>query len=75
MHYFEDKLLNFKCWLHYVNDTFILIENPFDINYVLQVKNSVDSHIQYTFELENSNVLPFHDVLVIKCDSSFKMCV
>ena len=78
MHYFEIKLLkmlNFKCWMCYVDDTFILIENPFDINHVLKVANSVDSHIQFTFELEDSNTLPFLDVLVIKCDSSFKTCV
>ena len=46
MHYFEEKLLNllnFKCWLCYVDDTFILIDNPFDINHILQVANSVDS--------------------------------
>ena len=77
MHYFEEKLLNllnFKCWMRYVDDTFILIENPFDINHVLKVPNSVDSHIQFTFELWD-NTLPFLDVLVIKCDSFFKTCV
>ena len=54
---------------------FILIENPFDINHVLKIANSVDSHIQFMFELEDSNTVPFLDVLVIKCHSSFKTCV
>ena len=59
----------------YVDDTFILINNPFDINHILHVANSVDSHIQFTFELKDSNTLRFLVVLVIKCDSSFKTCV
>ena len=50
----------------------LLTENPFDINHILQVANSVDSHIQFMFELDNSNTLSFLDVLAIKCDSSFK---
>ena len=76
MYYFEEKIsnfFNFKCWMRYVDDTFILIEKSFDINHVLKVANSVDSHIQFIFELENSNTLPFLDVLVIKCNSSFKI--
>ena len=60
--------------MRYIDDTFILIENPFDINPVLKVANSVDYYIQFTFELD-SNTLPFLDILVIKCDSSFKTCV
>ena len=78
MHYFEEKLLsllNFKCWLRYVDDTFILIDNPFDINHVLQGANSVDSHIQFMFELEDSITVHFLDVLVIRCDASFKASV
>ena len=59
----------------YVDDTFVLIENPFDINHVLQVSNSVDSHIQFIFDIEYSNALPFLDIVVIKWDSSFKTCV
>ena len=61
--------------MHSVDDTFILIENPFNINHVLQVANSVDSHIHCMFGSEVSNILPFLVVLVIKCDSSFKNCV
>ena len=53
--------------MRYVDDTFILIENPFDTNHVLKVANSLDSLIQFTFELEDSNTLPFLGVLVIKC--------
>ena len=61
--------------MSYIDDAFILIENTFDINYVLKVANSVDSHIQFAFELEDSNAPPFLDVFVIKCDSSFKIFV
>ena len=61
--------------MRFVKDSFILIENSFDINHVLQVANSVDSHIQFMFELDDSNTLPFLDILVIKYDSSFKTCV
>ena len=62
IHYFEEKLLsllNFKCWLQYIDDAFIFIDNHFDINYILQVAISVDSHIQFTFELQDSNTFPF----------------
>ena len=44
MHYFEEKLLNllnFKCWMRYVDDAFILIEKTFDINHVLKVAYAV----------------------------------
>ena len=54
---------------------FILIENPFDIDNILQVVNSVDSHTQFTFVLQNSNSSIFLDVLVIKVNSTFKNCV
>ena len=48
MNYFKEKLLNLlnnKCWLGYVDDTFILIENLFDTNHIFQVSNSIDAHI------------------------------
>ena len=78
MHYLGEKLLsllNFKCWLQYIDDAFIFIDNHFDINYILQVAISVDSHIQFTFEIEDYNSFAFLTVLVIKCDSYFKTCV
>ena len=56
MHYFEEKLLkllNFKCWMRYVDDTFPLFENPFNISIILETANNTRSYIQFTFELEN----------------------
>ena len=61
--------------MRYVDDTFILIENSFDINNILQFANSVDSHIQFKFELQNFNTLTFLDVLVITVGSTFINCV
>ena len=78
MHYFGEKiinLLNFKCWLHYVDDTFIFVENPFDTSAILEISNNIDPHIHFTFKLENHGQFPFLNVLVTRCDSFYKTCV
>lgn len=72
MYYFVSKLLNllnWKCLIRYFDDTFVFVYNPFDISAILKTVNYIEQHIQYTFEFENSNNLPFLDVLVIRCDS------
>ncbi len=54
-------------WTRYVDDTFALIE-PDSINDVLRILNSYDPRIQFTFETETNNSIPFLDVLVKKSE-------
>ena len=54
-------------WTRYVDDTFALIE-PDSINDVLQILNSYDQRIQFTFETETNSTIPFLAVLVKKSE-------
>ena len=78
MHYFEEVLLskfNFKCWLRYVDDTFVLVDKNFDRSQLLSLVNSIDPCIQFTHEEESNNKLSFLDVLVSKNGSVFSTSV
>ena len=71
-HYFEEnllKLLNFTCWMSYVDDIFVLAETPLYVTTFLEIVNKKDP--QFIFELENDSKLPFLDVLIIRYDSFF----
>ena len=52
-------------WTRYVDDTFALIQ-PHAIQDVLQKLNSYDPRIQFTYEEEKNNTIPFLDVLIKK---------
>lgn len=75
MHYFEVKLFSFfkfPFYTRYVDDSFVLIDlTHYNINVILDILNSIDPFIQFTFEIENQNRLAFLDVLVIKEDTKF----
>lgn len=58
----------------YVNNTFVLVQNPFDISTILLPVNSISTHIGFTFELEDSNKLSFSDIRVTRCDSFSQTC-
>ncbi|XP_054710410.1 uncharacterized protein LOC129220094, partial [Uloborus diversus] len=79
MHYFEVKLfqkLQFQFYVRYVDDCFVLMNhNDLNVDEVLVILNSIDSHIQFSYELEQNNCLPFLDVLVSRTESCFETTV
>jgi len=39
-------------WLRYVDETFVLINNPFKIEDLLKALNNKDKNIKFTYEVE-----------------------
>ena len=56
---------NISHWRRYVDDTFVFIRKGC-VEHVLARLNSFHKNIQFTYELENQNKLPFLDVLLIR---------
>ena len=56
---------NISHWTRYVDDTFAFIKKGY-VGHVLVRLNSFHKNIQFTYELENQNKLPFLDVLLIR---------
>ena len=52
-------------WRRFVDNTIILVKND-NITYVLDQLNSFHEQIQFTYEVEHDNKLPFLDFLLIK---------
>ena len=52
-------------WWRFVDDTITFVKND-SIAYVLDQLNSFHEQIQFTYEVEHNNKLPFLDVLLIK---------
>ena len=51
MHYIEKN--SFPFWTRYVNDTITLIDTFLhNVDHILQIMNSVDNNIQFTYEIE-----------------------
>lgn len=69
------NILNFKCWLKDVHDTFISTANSINLSSVLNSASSIDLRIQFTAETENNCKLFFLDVLVARFKSHFKNSV
>lgn len=59
-------------WFRYVDDCFICWPEEQDINEFLNDLNNLVPTIKFTLETENNCTLPFLDVLVHRCDRSFK---
>ena len=56
---------NISHWGRHVDDTFVFIKKGY-VKHVLARLNSFHKNIQFTYELENQNKLPFLDVLLIR---------
>lgn len=68
-------MYNFKCYLRYVNEIFILIEQNFDLSHLISLTNSINSSIQFTYEAECSNTFPFPNILVSEVTPVFSTSV
>ena len=52
-------------WQRFIDNTITFVKNN-SIAYVLDQLNSFHEQIQFTYEVEHNNKLPFLDVLLIK---------
>ena len=62
---------NISHWSRYVDDTFVFIKKGY-VEHVLARLNSFHKSIQFTYELENQNKLPFLDALLIRTGNKNK---
>ena len=62
-------------YLRYVDDTFVSFKSCSDALVFFDTLNQLHSSLSFTIEEENNGQLPFLDVLVERCDSSFFISV
>lgn len=68
--------LPFAFYTRYVDDCFALIDcSSHSIDSVLTSLNSIDNHIQFTYEIEENNQLPFLDILILRNSNHFSFTV
>ncbi|CAF1562230.1 unnamed protein product [Adineta ricciae] len=53
-------------WRRYVDDTFAIVEKDANVEKIIDILNSFDNYIVFTFEEENNNTLPFLDIHITK---------
>ena len=58
-------------YLRYVDDTFFPFKSRSDALVFFDILNQLHSSLSFTIEEENNGQLPFLDVIVERCDSSF----
>ena len=63
------------CWKRYVDDTFTLFNNTNDANLFLNYLNNRHPNIKFTSDMEETNKLPFLDILIIKENNQFQTTV
>ena len=73
---FQDRLLFEKfpkpfIYLRYVDDIFVSFRSRNDALLFFDKLNDLHSSLSFTMKEENNNKLPFLDVLIERCDSSF----
>ena len=56
---------NISHWRRYVDDTFVFTKKGY-VEHILAHLNSFHKNVQFTYELENQNKLPFLVVLLIQ---------
>ena len=61
-------------WRRYVDNAFVFIKKGY-VEHVLARLNSFHKNIQFTYELENQNKLPFLDVLLIRRGNNIETTV
>ena len=61
-------------WKRFVDDTITSIK-PMSIPYVINVLNSFDSNIEFTYEEEKDGQIPFLDVLLVRKNDIFETAV
>ena len=69
-HLFDGFLKPF-IYLRYVDDTFASFRSRNDVLSFFDKRNKLHYSLRFTMEEENNGELPFLDVLVKRCDSSF----
>ena len=52
-------------WKRFVDDTFVFVLSD-KIGYIVNLLNSSNENIQFTFEMEEENKLAFLDVMVVR---------
>ena len=50
-------------WQRYVDDIFLIVDKS-DVDLIFSFSNKLSSHIQFTYELESNNSLPFLDIFI-----------
>ena len=61
-------------WRRFVDDTFVFVKKGC-VEHVLTRLNSFHKSIQFAYELENENKLPFVDILLIRRGTKFETTV
>ena len=64
-----------KVYKRYVDDTFLLFENPDQIENFLQYLNEQHPNIRFTREIESGDSLSFLDILITKVDNKFETSI
>ena len=55
----------------YVDNTFVLINNPLQIQQFLQYLNNQHSRMKFTLKSERNNAIAFSNINIVKHDDSF----
>jgi len=58
-------------YYHYMDDTFVMCDNEREYDRFLEQLNLLHSSLQFTFEKECNQFLPFLDVMVEKAPPKF----
>lgn len=74
----EEKIMNtpilkvkIKFWNRFVDDIFVVKKKDLQNEIILDIANSINKEIQFTYEHENERKLPFLDILVERRDQEF----
>ncbi|CAF1345844.1 unnamed protein product [Adineta ricciae] len=76
VNYLEERLLprlkrnGLLYWKRYVDDTFAIVEKHANVEKIVDILNSFDNDIVFTFEEEKHNCLPFLDILVTRLSTA-----
>ena len=62
-------------WKRYVDDVLCLVPDDFELEPYLQFLNSIYPTLKFTYEWESDGKIPFLDVLIDNCSTSFKFSV